>query len=72
MSVPSPVTLQQRLAQKLEAGKLQRARLNPHSDMISNPDMSGVMKSLEEHFFPFDQKVRCTRVFSRVTKSHAR
>ena len=58
VAIPSPVTLQQRLAQKLEAGKLQRARLNPRSDMISNPEMSGVMKSLEDSFYAHEQKIK--------------
>jgi hypothetical protein len=54
----NPVTLQDRLAKQMEDSKLQRAKLNPKSHMISNPGMNGVIKSLEEHFFPYEERIR--------------
>lgn len=66
VAIPNQMTLQDRLAQKLEAGKLQRARLNPRSDMISNSAMSGVMKSLEDHFHSYEQKVKNDKSSSKV------
>ena len=58
VAMENPMTLQDRLAVQLEANKLQRAKLNPRSDMIANPAMSGVMKSLEDHFQPYEQRIK--------------